>query len=422
MKKTIEVFCEKLVFGGQGLGKYNGKKVFLWNALPGEKVVAEVVKKKRNYLEAVAVEISERSDKRLDPDEGHFLSCSPWQILGYNDELYWKKSIAEEIFKHNSIMGDEDNIEIYTDGRPFGYRNKMEYSFFHDGESLRFAFYNRGRHSKIPISLCKLADKKLNEAAAEVLCWLNKNRFPARFLKSLVLRSGIGGVLAALFVKDMVEFIRVPKFENLAGFKIYYSDYRSPASRPDKLLYFDGGEFICYNICGKKIFSSELNFFQVNIPLFERVINDAASFLNGADLVELYAGTGAISVALSGYVNSVVAVELDTNAEEPANRTIVFNGLNNYSYIIAPAEKSLEYIDGKSFLLLDPPRAGLHKDVVKRILEVKPPKIVYLSCNITTQARDIALLSESYGIVFKKLYNFFPRTPHFESLFILERL
>ena len=141
--KTIECKIEKLVNGGFGLGRYENKVVFVFNALPNETVMASVYKEKRGYAEAVATEILEASPDRKEPLEAHFLSCSPWQILDFAQENKWKQSITQEMFE--SIAGQPfDDLPIVSDDQRLHYRNKMEYSFWVEEGTISLAFFKRG--------------------------------------------------------------------------------------------------------------------------------------------------------------------------------------------------------------------------------------------------------------------------------------
>jgi tRNA/tmRNA/rRNA uracil-C5-methylase (TrmA/RlmC/RlmD family) len=205
------------------------------------------------------------------------------------------------------------------------------------------------------------------------------------------------------------------------GFEIYFSTPKSPASVPTKLCLQQGQSFLLAELLGKKLKFGLLSFFQVNIPLFNLALDDIARFLDkDKELVDFYSGVGAIGLPLSGFCQKVHLVDNNEEAIAYARDNIALNKISNAEATCLPAEKITELITGDRIIIVDPPRAGMHKKVVEELLLKKPPRIIYLSCNLSTQARDIELLQESYDLKLVKLYNFFPRTPHIEALIVLE--
>jgi 23S rRNA (uracil1939-C5)-methyltransferase len=157
--------------------------------------------------------------------------------------------------------------------------------------------------------------------------------------------------------------------------------------------------------------------------VFDAALTDIATFTSPKDaLLDFYAGVGAIGIPISKNRDSLTLVESNEDAIHFATKNITANDLKQARIQGVPAEFATDAIDDTSVLIVDPPRAGLHPKVISRILLKKPPRIIYLSCGLDTQARDLALLSEAYRPVFYRLYNFFPRTPHIEGLVVLERV
>ncbi len=422
----MKIKIEKLAYGGAGFGHTDdGCAAFVWNALPEEEVAWEIIKRKRGYREGVAREIILSSSLRVPSRETHFLSCSPWQILTPEGEEFWKKAIARETYAHIGGFSPREPLALEGDGRLFGYRNKMEFSFTENerGE-LSLAFFARGSNYRVPIEGCALAMPEINACALEAVRRLQAERIPVRSLKTLVVRANQKGVVcAALFVKDTLkEFSRVMKGLAIAGAQIYYSDPRSPASRPDELLFSEGANELQESVAGARLSYGALGFFQVNTPVFERVIEDMRFFVKGEHIVDYYSGAGAIGLALQGEWKSCVMVEENKEAVEYAQRNIARNNALHCAATASPSEKMRELIAQDKVIIFDPPRAGLHPKIIARILEIKPKRIVYLSCNPSTHARDIKSIASAYRVAFLKLYNFFPRTAHIEALAVLERI
>lgn len=410
-KEIIKI--EKLVFGGQGMGVISdGRKVFVWNALPGEKVTINISKKKRDYLEAIADKIVEPSHQRVLPKEVNYLSTSPWQIMTYDAENKYKKEIIQDVFLREKV--NLPDFEFVYPNKMYEYRNKMEYSFWGDESGLHLALHRRGSSGKQVVNGCKLAVPALDVAANNLLAELQKINIRASVLKSVIARvSKTGEAVASLFVKD--EFfpeIALPL--KLKGLKVHYSTHKSPASVITKTLYLKGENTLKDDLLGKKFEYNSDSFFQINLPIFEQTLSVIKGFVDGQDIVDMYGGVGSIGLVVS---ETPVIVEVDEATAEMAKLNIQHK---RAKVIHASSEKALDQIKSNKFLIVDPPRAGLHKSVVNQILRVRPKTIVYLSCNPVTQARDLKILDEEYKIKFFEGYNFFPRTPHIETLAILQ--
>jgi len=422
----MKVKIDKLVFGGQGLGRLeNGQVCFVWNALPGEEVEFEVIKKEKTHLEGVTTKILNSSSDRLEPKEKHFLSCSPWQILRPEQENYWKVEMAKETYQKFSDL-EIQKLTIENDGKNWGYRNKMEYSFAEGkGEgNIRLSFFERGKKNRECIEPCELASPAINRVAKNILNWINIKKIPIRSLKAVIIRSNLAGqVIAALFIKDKLEFSDYPKLdEDLVGFQLYYSTHKSPASVPTALLYSVGQNYLEEKILETTLKYGVFSFFQINIPVFEMALNDIGGFLDkNKELVDYYSGVGSISLPLRDKCKGAMLVDNNQEAIDLAKENIDLNKLKKWKAECVPAEKMTDLITSDKIIVVDPPRAGLHEKVIGKLLSETPETVIYLSCNLSTQARDIKLLSEKYQIIFSKLYNFFPRTPHVESLIVLKK-
>lgn len=417
------VLLEKFVNGGQALGYNNDKPVFVWGAMPGEKVSILVTKDRRGVLEGIAEDIKLQSKKRIEPkNEYEYLSTSPWQVLEFAYENETKLELLKQSFKHEAgidLKSGSKEVEMFAGVDEFGYRNKMEYNFWGDEEGLHLALHKRGSGQKIKLSGSVLASDAINKIGKELIEHLNAQKVFAGDLKSLVLRSNQKGeCVAALFVKkENFKQFEIP--ESLKGLVCYFSNPKSPASVITKELWQAGEVELEDEILGKDLVYDVNSFFQLNIPVFEEVLKDIKECLiPKTKIVDFYGGTGSIGISVAGE-NDLEIVELDEHSAKMAKKNI--STVKNASVENLAAEEALERIVQDSVLIVDPPRAGLHKKVVQRIVETKPKQLVYLSCNPVTQARDLKEIVEAgYKIKFARGYNFFPRTPHIESLVILE--
>lgn len=435
MRKQIfeTLRLEKIVGGGQAIGTLDdGRKAFVWGGLPKELVTIRVTKKKSHFVEGIVTEIIEKSPERITPkDENSYLSTSPWQIMPMSSEQSHKASLIEEAFLLHNITLPE-KIEVFSDGVEFNYRNKVEFSWFGDKtdddekETLDLAFFKRGGKGKVTVDGTSLAHPNINKLAIEIRDLLRTKPIVARQLKTLLIRSDQqGNAVWQLYVKDRIENLiseDEAKLLSAKGGEIIYSDPKSPASRITERLEKFGDTTLSDTILDVAFNYACEGFFQVNIPVYEKALNDMKKWIDCNEkmpTLDLYSGVGAIGLTIGG--DDVTLVEINEHAVAEMQRNIAKLNRPNAKAILAPSEKSLEYITGKQIVIVDPPRAGLHADVTNRLLETEPPRIIYLSCNPVTQARDVSLLQEKYEIVHHQGYNFFPRTPHIEHLVVLDK-
>lgn len=382
---------EKIVPGGMGLGTAeNGKKIFFWNALPGE-IVEEfkILKNKSSYAEAVALKVLNESPDRVAPKDSHFLSTSPWQILNFDAENRLKSELVAESFREEKITIAPP--EVLTDQKDYFYRNKMEYALFWDNETqkISLAFHARGSHRKIPIENSSLERPEIFARATEIVKELNENHEEARKYQSLLLRCDqTGKVSGGLYENGRPH----PEFTPLS----------------DEIL--------------NKTYSYSPNgFFQINLPVYELALREIKKHIQTEKVLDLYSGVGTIGLSVAhGRALTLVEVdkfafkELEKNCENAA-------GFSSLTPVLSKSEEVTNFLEPDQTVILDPPRAGCDKKLLSAILDIKPERIIYLSCNPSTEARDVHILLDGYKIEDVKTFNFFPHTPHIENLVILSR-
>ena len=464
-RQSLEtIHLDKIVGGGQALGTLaDGRKCFIWGGLPGETVAVRITKKKSHFVEAIVEEVVSPSPDRIRPhDPDSYLSTSPWQIMPLEIEQAYKRQLIDDAFTlHNVTLPAA--IDIYCDDVAYGYRNKVEFSWYSEageyGDTLDLAFFRRGSKGKIVVDGTSLAHPAINNLARTIRDLLCHKRVAARQLKTLLVRCDqSGSCVWQLYVKDRLpEIITVDEAAKLPaqGGEIIYSDPRSPASRITERLARFGNTTLTDTILGVPFRYACEGFFQVNIPVYEQALRDmkewagrdcntqhsgrqlghhqkiirdpreVAQIFSGVPLaadqpiLDFYAGVGTIGLTIGG--GNVTLVEINADAVREMQRNIAELGRTDARAVLAPSEQALDYITGKEIVIVDPPRAGLHPDVIVTLLQQLPPRIIYLSCNPVTQARDVALLQQSYRIIHHRGYNFFPRTPHIEHLIILDK-
>ena len=405
---------EKIIPGGQALAKMeDGKVIFFWNALPGEEVEEyQITKNKSHYLEAIATKISHPSPFRVEPEDDCFLSTSPWQIFDYDYELSQKQELIIEMFREHQI--DIEKPPIFTDHKDYCYRNKMEYAFYWDNNTnlISLAFHERGTHRKIPINKSSIERPELFGKATEIVAELNFRHEEARKYQSLLLRCNQQGKISGGLYENGKPH---PKFKNLND-----------------------------TILGHQYSYSPNGFFQINLPVYEMALTEIKKHITTDKVLDLYAGVGTIGLSVAPD-KQLTLVECDKPAydemvenckeasfggslrrraarigQTPATAGWLPDAPERMPLaVLTKSEEALDYIAPDQTVIIDPPRAGCDKKLLDKLLEVTPPKIIYLSCNPVTQARDVKILLNKYHIEEVKAFNFFPHTPHIENLIVL---
>lgn len=425
----VQLQLDTIVGGGQTLGTLSdGKKVFVWGGLPDEAVEIDITKKRSSYDEGIVRSVISKSNQRVKPrDPESYLSTSPWQIMTFEAEQHYKSALIEEAFELHDIVLPEP-IEVYSDGKEYEYRNKVEFSFWFDTETekLSLAFFRRGSHGKLPVDGTSLAPTAINSAARAIVDVLNDYKIGGRALKTLLIRCDRQGQIAwQLYVKDedfpadkLLSTI-TSKVESVNG-EIIYSNPKSPASVITKRLATLRDTTLEDAILDVPFRYATEGFFQINLPVYEEALHDMQQWIpkESKSVVDLYSGVGTIGLTIGG--DNVTLIESNEHAVREMKRNIKALERKDAQAILAPSEKALDYIASDATIIVDPPRAGLHADVVNRLLEQTPQRIIYLSCNPVTQARDVERLADKYGIRAHRGYNFFPRTPHIEHLVVLD--
>ncbi len=382
------ITVEKLVPGGQGISTLSdGKKIFLWNVLPGEIVTAfTITKNKTKYAEGYAETIENPLAYRIAPKDSCFLSTSPWQIMRYDYELQQKQVILTETFHQNGLPAIPATTTVLTDQKDYHYRNKMEYALYWDNntERISLAFHERGSHRKAPVDHSSIERPEILQKAQEIVSDLNNRHEEARKYQSLLLRTNQDG-------------------------KVSGGLYENGKPHPHFPLLTD-------TILGQKYSYSPNGFFQINLPVYEMALSEIKNHITTDQVLDLYAGVGTIGLSVARD-KQLVLVESNSFAFSE----LKFNCAQSNTPVLSDSESALEYIIPEQTVIVDPPRAGCAKKLLEKFLEIQPEKIIYLSCNPATQARDLAMLQKCYFITKVQPYNFFPHTPHLENLVILEK-
>ncbi|MCR4280100.1 MAG: 23S rRNA (uracil(1939)-C(5))-methyltransferase RlmD [Candidatus Komeilibacteria bacterium] len=423
LPSQFELDVVRLVPSGEGMGYHGNRPVFVFGSLPGEKIIVRPVKVSRQRSKAAIVEVIKASPERIASREDHYISCSPWQIMSYDQQLMHKQELATVAFRSFGLA----TPAITAAPEVFNYRNKMEFSLVGEPGQLSLAWHKRWRHSEFElIDGCVLARPLLNDVANLIKDALQDQMVAKEQIKSLVVRYSYSQnkCLAALYVTDS-DFPKIDiKDDRLAGWLIIYSDPQFSDIRTTAILHKQGDDYLTEKIGETDLRYFYDSFFQINPPSFNNLLQYLQGHIGrGNKLVDLYSGVGTFALALASAWKAVTAVEFNATAVMIAEENAKINGITNVSLIGGAAEKQPlpEIIADTDVLLVDPPRSGLHPKVAEVVATTGPKKLIYVSCNPVTQATDWQILKNNYRLKEWQLFDFYPQTPHVESVIIAER-
>ncbi|MAO64629.1 MAG: 23S rRNA (uracil(1939)-C(5))-methyltransferase RlmD [Balneola sp.] len=460
LKKGQEVELDIIdaAFKGKGLAKVDGLAVFVPGTTPGDKVMARIIKKKKKYREAKLLEILEPSPHRIEPKCGHAKVCGgcSWQHIPYAKQLEYK---TEQVRDHIERIGHLDG-SIVKDGvgadEEFYYRNKMEYSIssrrwlteeeirsdeFVDDSAFAAGLHAPGRFDKIlNLKECHLQVPESFQILDFVRGWcIEQDIEPydtmenTGFMRNVMIRNShhtddfMVNLVTYQDDQDVMEKLKnalLAEFPFITTIVNNVNDTKSPTAEGRYQTVLHGPGFIVDNI-GKFSFKIHPNaFFQTNTAQAEKLYEIARNYaeLEDGDIVyDLYCGVGTLSLFMSDPAKHVVGIELVDVAVENARFNAKENNVDNVSFIKGDmkdvfTQDVVDEYGAPNVLITDPPRAGMHPDVVERLMELKVPRIVYVSCNSSTMARDLKELNAVYEIEEVQPVDMFPQTYHIEAV------
>ncbi len=451
-RDILELSIEKMAYGGQGIARLDGFVIFVKGAIPGDRVKAQVFKKKKGYAEARLVELIEPSPDRIQPPCPYVGYCGgcQWQILSYERQLDYKKEQIAESMSHIGAMKDILVHDVIPSENRFAYRNKMEFSFsdrrwFLPNEldkketegGFALGLHVPGTFSKvIDIDTCLLHQDTGNQILHEVKKYAKGSGIPVYGIKSHV---GYWRFLAIRYstafdewmvnivttedrpdiVKPLADIL-LSKFGNIKSIVNNITQSKAAVAVGESERIVAGEKYIEDKIGDFNFQISSNSFFQTNSlgaqNLYQTVLN-YAEFSGKEKIFDLYSGTGTIPIFLADKVSAVTGIEISESAIQDARKNCINNGINNCDFICGDMREKLSSISQKpDALIIDPPRAGMHKDVLAKVLELSPEKIVYVSCNPATMARDIGQMIPDYEVVEIQPVDMFPHTYHIEAV------
>jgi 23S rRNA (uracil1939-C5)-methyltransferase len=433
LRDELELEVESLAYGGKGVARSNGYVVFVGGALPGDRVRARVTKSKRHYAEASNVELLRPSVDRV-PDrcdhDGEPCPGAPWQGLAYERQLQHKQEQVNDSLRRLGGLDSFELAPIEPAAERWRYRNKLEYSFGRSEDELVLGFHARGRWDRvIDAEDCLLASEANNARRNELRAWARASALPAYdrrsrrgVLRNLVIREGRHtGQLQTRLVTSPAEIPRPP-----VDLHTIVEGESGGTDGPTGAL---GEEHLEEELRGLRFRISHRAFFQTNTEMAERLYAIALEMagLEGSGRVyDLFCGIGTLSLVMARDAGEVWGIEIVADAIADAEHNASQNGIENVRFRTGDARTGIrpliEEAGRPDVVVVDPPRAGLSKKVVRRLIECEAARIVYVSCNPTTLAPNAAQLVEAgYRLLRVQPVDMFPQTPHIECVALLER-
>jgi 23S rRNA (uracil1939-C5)-methyltransferase len=443
--EEIELRVDRLAYGGRGVARHGELVVFVARGLPGDRVRARVTKFKRRYAEAQAVELLEPGPGRVDPRCAHFGVCGgcAWQDLDYGEQLRHKHAQVTDALERIGGFEGIDTAPMVPAEHLYGYRNKVEYSWSQSPDGPRLGYHRLGRWDRlIAVEHCHIASDASNDVRRAFERWAGElglraydQRSGEGYLRHLVVREGGGsGELLAMLVTAPGE---VPGIERLAELvpdgvagvvHAVNAGVAEVSAGLEQAVLF-GRDRFTERIGGLEFAVTAGAFMQTNTAMAEHLYALAIELaeLRPADVVwDLYCGAGAIGLLAARRAGRVYGIEISEESIAGARENAARNGIANAEFVAGDVAKSvrplLERVPKPDVVFVDPPRSGLTPKAVRRVLELAPDRLVYVSCNPTTFAPNARQLVDG-GFVLETVrpLDMFPHTPHIECVARLTR-
>ncbi len=464
-KKIKQIFENIEVIDAGAKGKTvakapDGKVIFLPNAVPGDVVDVQTFKKRKAYYEGKAIKFHTLSDRRTAPKCDHFGTCGgcKWQHMKYEEQLYFKEKEVTNNLTRIGHIELPDITPILGSKEQYYYRNKMEFSFSDSrwltleeiqsdedlGDKNALGFHIPGMWDKIlDIKKCHLQADPSNAIRLEVKDFALKNditffntRNQTGLLRTLMIRTSTTGeimVLLQFFAEDQKKRELLLKhlkatFPEITSLQYVINPKANDTIYDQEVICYDGRDHIFEEMEGLQFKINAKSFYQTNsVQAYElyKITRDFASLTGNEIVYDLYTGTGTIAQFIAKNALKVIGVEAVPDAITAAKENAKRNSIENTEYYVGDMAKVfdqtfLETHGKPDVIITDPPRDGMHKKVVEQLLAIEAEKIVYVSCNSATQARDLAILDSKYKVVKTQAVDMFPQTHHVENVVLLK--
>lgn len=453
----VELEIESIAFGAKGVAKLNNFVIFVRDALPGQKVKALIIKKKSGYAEAIIKEVLEQSPDYVEAPCLYFNDCGgcKFQNLNYIKQLEIKTEQVKDVYSHLVKMPDVPILPTLPAPEIFAYRNKMDFSagssrwFLKENdpgtdENFAIGLHAPGRFDKIlDIETCLLQDDKRNALFSTIRNWARKNKITLNnprewtgFLRSVMIRKGEHSqeIMLNLITRyedcellaPLVNEI-IANHPNVVSIVNNITNSKSDHSIGQREILLYGRSVIHDSLGGLDYEISANSFFQTNTKGAEQLYNIIVEFGDlRSDMVvwDFFSGAGSISLYIADKVKEVIGFEVVKDAVKNAKMNAKRNNINHCRFFEADLDKFFQNnqeliakLNKPDLAIVDPPRAGLNPKFIKQLVDLEPPSIIYVSCNPSTQARDIELLCEAgYKVEKIQPVDMFPHTAHIETV------
>jgi 23S rRNA (uracil1939-C5)-methyltransferase len=424
-----DLLIESLAYGGSGLGRHEGKVIFVPFTKPGDHVRYRVIKEKKRYCEAVVEEVLVPAPNRRQPPCPVFGICGgcQWQHLPYADQTEWKENIFRSILEKQAGIDPGLIRPLATAPREWNYRSRAQLKIRLTERGLMMGFYRRGSHFVANTNSCPILHPRLNEAWALFRDGLAEAPDPGHVPQLDLETDDDGHIRSVLHYignqsKDMVDFFR-PLVEK-ADITLFLQ-----SGRKDTLLPVHGREELTIRVDDPalRLCYGAGGFAQVNLDQNRALVDEITGLLppeNRWRVLDLFCGMGNFSLPIARRVRQVVGVENFAPSITRAKLNAAGCGLNNVEFHALPASGSATKFSAEGtfdLVMLDPPRSGAY-EVIKELVDVKPPRIVYVSCDPPTLGRDLLpLVYGGYRVEWSRPFDLFPQTHHTESVTLLVR-
>ncbi len=442
----IELTIDSITSEGSGVGRYNGLAVFVRGTVPQDRIIAHIIKRSKNYAVGIIDKIVAPSPERTESDCPYSEKCGgcSFRHMTYEEELKYKKSRVQDALERIGHI-DVSVDEIIGADDLTHYRNKAQYPVnISDGE-MYAGFYAYKSHRIIPCDNCKLQPPEFEQGLKAFTEWIRSENITSYneqtgsgLLRHIYFRKGFatGEIMACAVInadnipnsKLLVSLLR-EKVDGLVSVAVNINKEKTNVILGRKTKIIWGSKNIKDKLLGKTFLISPDSFYQVNHNQCEKLYKKAGELaaLTGDEiLLDLYCGVGTIGLTMAQSAKQLVGIEIIPQAVENAKENAKINGITNAQFICADAPKGAEILKKQGIkpdvIILDPPRKGCDKSLLDTIKELSPKKIVYVSCDSATLARDLAILKEK-GYETKKVIavDMFPRTPHVECVALVSK-
>ncbi len=457
---VLELEIESAAFEGLSVAHVGDFVVFVRGAVPGDRVLARISKKKRRHAEAGLVEVLRSSAARIQAPCRYFGICGgcSWQNVDYPVQLQFKRQHVEDLFRRIGGLSEVEVLPVLGARATYHYRNKMEFTFspgrwltrqeMESGQpidkAVALGLHVPERFDKVlDLEICHLQEPPSAEIVNQVRRLARDGNWSAYdtrqntgYLRNLIIRNSraTGEVMVALVTNGSapdrmmeVKDLLVACFPTVSTFVNIVNTTRSPSPVGDQVVYHGSG-VISDQIGNISFTIGPTTFFQPNTEQAARLYEAVAEFssLDGSQSVlDLYCGTGGISLSIAAWARSVFGIENHAPSVELARDNARRNDIVNCDFVVADATATLEILGQRGTLpdlvVLDPPRSGIHPGLYRTLEELKVRRVVYVSCNPATQARDLNALGAFYRVARVQPVDMFPQTYHIETVALLEK-